>query len=294
QVIDLEQGDGDEGWDEPFQGYPEKLNKPRRQQGGRSGRLNFNKQGQKLRDRTRQSQGKQMAEILSKKMTVQASTFKPLGYSDRSFVFRDLGKFRYVGSDWKVVTPKGRTKLEQGYQYADPMTALIDAQRAQLVAMQDGLGGHNNIQWIAHAYAMLCVGANAVAQLRELANAPRKLRGVVGSSILPADVFSDDSIESIKMNLDLRKVDQLHFPYQQELYAYPQSQIQYSQWQQHQYLLFQRFKLSQPFEILQTPYAASKFNYGRGAATGRGFKSRGCGRTGGGAFGSNFIPLGGQ
>ncbi|KAA6364627.1 MAG: hypothetical protein EZS28_039845, partial [Streblomastix strix] len=25
-VIDLEQGDGDEGWDEPFQGYPEKLN----------------------------------------------------------------------------------------------------------------------------------------------------------------------------------------------------------------------------------------------------------------------------
>ncbi|KAA6395327.1 MAG: hypothetical protein EZS28_009142, partial [Streblomastix strix] len=32
-MIDLEQGDGDKGWDEPFQRYPEKLNEPRRQQG---------------------------------------------------------------------------------------------------------------------------------------------------------------------------------------------------------------------------------------------------------------------
>ncbi|KAA6374108.1 MAG: hypothetical protein EZS28_030364, partial [Streblomastix strix] len=28
-VIDLEQGDGDEGWDEPFQGFPERLNESR-------------------------------------------------------------------------------------------------------------------------------------------------------------------------------------------------------------------------------------------------------------------------
>ncbi|KAA6399766.1 MAG: hypothetical protein EZS28_004715 [Streblomastix strix] len=68
-VIDLEQGDGDEGWDEPFQGYPEKLNEPRRQQGGRNERMNFNQQRQRPRDRMHQSPGKQMAEILSKKMS---------------------------------------------------------------------------------------------------------------------------------------------------------------------------------------------------------------------------------
>ncbi|KAA6395563.1 MAG: hypothetical protein EZS28_008915 [Streblomastix strix] len=45
---------------------------------------------------------------------------------------------------------------------------------------------------------MLCVGANAVTQLKELANAPGELRGVVGGSILPADIFYDDNIESVK------------------------------------------------------------------------------------------------
>ncbi|KAA6357448.1 MAG: hypothetical protein EZS28_047024, partial [Streblomastix strix] len=89
-------------------------------------------------------------------------------------------KFRYVGSDWKVVKPKSRTRLEQDDQYADAMTGLIDAQQALLVAMENGISGHNNIEQIAHAYAMLCVGANAVAQLRELANSPREFRGVVG------------------------------------------------------------------------------------------------------------------
>ncbi|KAA6395741.1 MAG: hypothetical protein EZS28_008729 [Streblomastix strix] len=84
------------------------------------------------------------------------------------------------------------------------------AGQALQVAIENGLDGHNNIEQIAHAFAMLCMGANAVAQLRVLTNAPRELRGVVGGSILPADIFSDDSIESIKRNLDLRKVDQLN------------------------------------------------------------------------------------
>ncbi|KAA6339178.1 MAG: hypothetical protein EZS28_052633, partial [Streblomastix strix] len=227
----------------------------------------------------------------SRKMAVQAASFKPLGYSDRSFIFRDLGKFRYMGSDQKMVTTKGRTRLEQGDQYADAMTGLIDAQQALQVAMENGLGGHNNIEQIAHAYAMLCVGANAVAQLRELANAPRELRGVVGGSILPADIFSDDCIESIKRYLDLKKVDQLHFPYLQGLFFYPQPQIQQPQWLQ---LLFQPFQPFQPFGIQQTSCAASQFNYGRGAAAGRRFQSRGRGGRGRGAFGSNYIPLGGQ
>ncbi|KAA6367605.1 MAG: hypothetical protein EZS28_036869 [Streblomastix strix] len=242
----------------------------------------------------RQSPGKQMAEILSKKMAAHAASFKPLGYSDRAFIFRDLGKFRYMGSDWKVVTPKSRTRLEQGDQYADAMTGLIDAQQALLVAMESGIGGHNNIEQIAHLYAMLCVGANAVAQLRELANAPRELRVVVGGSILPADIFSDDSIGSIKRYLELKKVDQMHFPYQQELFSYPQSQIQQLQWLQHLYQPFQQFQPFQSFGMQQTPYAACQIGYGRGAAAGRGFQSRGCGGRGRGAFGSNFIPLGGQ
>ncbi|KAA6330812.1 MAG: hypothetical protein EZS28_053452, partial [Streblomastix strix] len=113
-------------------------------------------------------------------MAVQASTFMLLGYTDKSFKFRDLGKFRYVGTDQKVVTSKGKTRLEQGEQYADAMTGLIDAQQTLLVAIENGLSGQNNVEQIVHAQAMLCVGANDVAQLRELANAPKELRGVVG------------------------------------------------------------------------------------------------------------------
>ncbi|KAA6399186.1 MAG: hypothetical protein EZS28_005293 [Streblomastix strix] len=232
------------------------FNESRRQQGARSERMNCSQQSKRVHDRTRQGPGKQMAEILSKKIAVSAARFKPLGYSDRAFIFRDLGKFRYMGSGWKVVTPKGRTRLEQGGQYADAMTGLMDAQQALMVTMENGLGGHNNVEQIAHAYAMLCVGANAVAQLRELANAPRELRGVVEGCILPADIFSDDSIESIQRYLEMKKF--------------------------------------QPFGIQQIPYAASQFGYGRGAAAGRGFQSRGRGGRGRGAFGSNFISFGGQ
>ncbi|KAA6384345.1 MAG: hypothetical protein EZS28_020129 [Streblomastix strix] len=66
----------------------------------------------------------------------------------------------------------------QGDQYAYAMTWLIDAQQTLLVAMESGLGGSNINEQIAHAYTMLCLCVNAVAQLREQANAPRKLRGV--------------------------------------------------------------------------------------------------------------------
>ncbi|KAA6330813.1 MAG: hypothetical protein EZS28_053453 [Streblomastix strix] len=54
-VVDLEQGDGDECWDEPFKGYPDKLNEPLRQQCGRTGRKNFNQLAQRQRDRMHQS-----------------------------------------------------------------------------------------------------------------------------------------------------------------------------------------------------------------------------------------------
>ncbi|KAA6354733.1 MAG: hypothetical protein EZS28_049739, partial [Streblomastix strix] len=99
---------------------------------------------------------------------------------------------REMGQDWKVVTPKGRTRLGQVDQNAEAMTGLIDAQQALLVAMEKGLGGHNNVEQKVHAYAMLRVGTNAVAQPRELANAPSELREIVGGSIQPADIFSDD------------------------------------------------------------------------------------------------------
>ncbi|KAA6395021.1 MAG: hypothetical protein EZS28_009454 [Streblomastix strix] len=141
---------------------------------------------------------------------------------------------------------------------------------------------------------MLCVGANAVAQLRELANAPRELSGVVVGSILPADIFTDDSIVSIKRYLDFKKVDQLHFSYQQELFAYLRSQIQQPQWLLHLYQPFQPLQPFQPFGIQQTPYAASQFNYGSRSAAGRGFQPRGRGVRGRGAFRFNFIPVGGQ
>ncbi|KAA6401171.1 MAG: hypothetical protein EZS28_003298 [Streblomastix strix] len=293
-MIDLEQGDWDEGCDEPIQGFPEKPNERHRQQDARQGRMNNSQQEQRTHDRTHQSQAKQMAEILNKKMAVQASAFKPLGYSDRSFVFCDLGKFRYMRSDWKVVAPKGRTKLKQGDQYAEAMTGLIDAQQALLVATENGLGGNNNIEQIAHAYAMLCVGANAVAQLREFANAPSELRGIEGGSILPANIFFDDNTESIKRFLNLKMMELLHYPYQQELSAYPQPQIQKPQLQQHLFQPFQTLESFQPLQIKQALYAASQFNYGRRTAAGKGFQSRGRGGRDRGAFGYNFIPLGGQ
>ncbi|KAA6377562.1 MAG: hypothetical protein EZS28_026914 [Streblomastix strix] len=173
-TIDLEQGDGYEGWDEPFQGFPERLNEPHKQQGSRLGRINNSQQVQRSHDRMRQIPVKQMAEILSKEIAIQASIFKPLGYSHRSFIFRDLGKFRYLKSDQKVVMTKGRTRLEQSDQYSDTMTEFIDAKQALLVAMENGYGSHNNIEQIV-PYTMLFVSANAVARLKELANAPREL-----------------------------------------------------------------------------------------------------------------------
>ncbi|KAA6328102.1 MAG: hypothetical protein EZS28_053755, partial [Streblomastix strix] len=49
-----------------------------------------------------------------------------------------------------------------------------------------------------------------------------------------------------------------------------------------------------PFGIQQPPNPAAQYNYGRGTTAGRGFQARGRGGRGRGAFGSNFIPLGGQ
>ncbi|KAA6399656.1 MAG: hypothetical protein EZS28_004819 [Streblomastix strix] len=35
-VIDMDQGSGNDDWNEPFQGFPERLNEPHRQQGARN------------------------------------------------------------------------------------------------------------------------------------------------------------------------------------------------------------------------------------------------------------------
>ncbi|KAA6375208.1 MAG: hypothetical protein EZS28_029265, partial [Streblomastix strix] len=94
-----------------------------------------------------------------------ASTFKPLGQSDISFKFWDLGKFRYLGSDLKVITPIGRIRLEHADQYGIAMTGLIDAYQALLVTMMNGLIDRDNVKQILHVYAMLSMCANAVAKL---------------------------------------------------------------------------------------------------------------------------------
>ncbi|KAA6362391.1 MAG: hypothetical protein EZS28_042082, partial [Streblomastix strix] len=104
---------------------------------------------------------------------------------------------------------------------------------------------------------MLCVGANAVAHLRELAIAPKELRGVVSGA-------EDGGLDAFTVSIKA-----VFIP-----------------------------TISDPATIvavtLQTPYAASQFGYGRGVAAGRRFQSRGRGGRGRGAFGSNFILLGGQ
>ncbi|KAA6385283.1 MAG: hypothetical protein EZS28_019189, partial [Streblomastix strix] len=100
-MIDLQQGNGDQGWEKPFQGFPQRLNKPPKQIGAKSRQMINSQQGQRTHDIKRQSPEKQMAKIFGRKLAVQASTFKPLGQSDISFKFWDLGKFRYLGSDLK-------------------------------------------------------------------------------------------------------------------------------------------------------------------------------------------------
>ncbi|KAA6382031.1 MAG: hypothetical protein EZS28_022440, partial [Streblomastix strix] len=66
------------------------------------------------------------------------------------------------------------------------------------------------------------------------------------------------------------------------------------QQQQHLYQQFLSFQPFQPFRIGQPLYAASQYNYGRGALLERGSQTGGRGGIGRGAFGSNFIPLEGQ
>ncbi|KAA6401872.1 MAG: hypothetical protein EZS28_002590 [Streblomastix strix] len=146
----------------------------------------------------------------------------------------------------------------------------------------------NNVEQIAHANAILCVIANTVAQLREIANAQKELRDVVGGIILPADIFSDDSFESNKRQLELKKVNQIHYLYQQMLSAYPQFYIRQPQKLSHLYQRFQRFlsvKMQYP------PLGMNQFSYRRRAAIGAGYQAKGSGARGSGAFRSNFTLL---
>ncbi|KAA6376370.1 MAG: hypothetical protein EZS28_028105, partial [Streblomastix strix] len=69
----MRQRDTDEGGNEPFKGFPERLNELRKQQGTRSGRTNNSQQQQRTHDRTRLNPEKQMVQIPSRKMTVHAS-----------------------------------------------------------------------------------------------------------------------------------------------------------------------------------------------------------------------------
>ncbi|KAA6383523.1 MAG: hypothetical protein EZS28_020951 [Streblomastix strix] len=54
-VIDLEQGDGDESWNESFKEFTENLNEPRKQQGARFSRMNNSQQGRITLNKTRKS-----------------------------------------------------------------------------------------------------------------------------------------------------------------------------------------------------------------------------------------------
>ncbi|KAA6394586.1 MAG: hypothetical protein EZS28_009890 [Streblomastix strix] len=128
---------------------------------------------------------------------MQASAFKPLGYLDKQFILRDLGKFRYVRSDQKVITSKSRTKLEQGVKYVDAITGLIDVLQALLVAIENVLECNNNIEQVARAFAMLCVGTNAVEPLRELANAPKEQAILVSTVFDPVTIVAVASVSTI-------------------------------------------------------------------------------------------------
>ncbi|KAA6393085.1 MAG: hypothetical protein EZS28_011388 [Streblomastix strix] len=66
----------------------------------------------------------------------------------------------------------------------------------RLVRRCDDWADRRIIGFAAHAYAMPCVGVNALPQLRELANAPRELRGVVGRMVA-AFVLSFPAISTV-------------------------------------------------------------------------------------------------
>ncbi|KAA6403773.1 MAG: hypothetical protein EZS28_000700 [Streblomastix strix] len=170
-------------------------------------------------------------------------------------------KVKYLRPDWKIVTPRRRTRLEQGDQFADATAKRINAQEALLIAKQNGLNRQHKVEQTVNMYAMLCVGANAVAQLREFANTATELRGVLDGSLLQADIFSEDSTESFKRVLE----SLVHFnrPFQ----------------------LFQPFE---PLVIQQTSFETKKYGYGKRIATGRGFLTKAREIRGRKAFNQNF------
>ncbi|KAA6396403.1 MAG: hypothetical protein EZS28_008070 [Streblomastix strix] len=234
-----------------------------------------------------QSTDQKLVEILSDELAITMRQFKPLGYTDRIGITRDLHKFRYRGK-WPVASPGPKSPIEKNEWFADALCAITDAQQTLLVAIQESIEMRPNQQQCAHAYKMISIAAQAVAKIREDSNAPPGFKAVTQGNFLPSDVFSEETIQKtdrymkeMQLEMNLGSIPPLINPFSS---AYQQG---YNPLQQ-QFLQQQTSML--PSNYVYPPRGYYGYQQRPMFSSGRGYDTfyRGFGKRGRGARGRGF------
>ncbi|KAA6387103.1 MAG: hypothetical protein EZS28_017372 [Streblomastix strix] len=113
-VIDLEHVVRDEGWEEPFQGFPKRLNKPLRQHGARQRRMNNSQQGQRTHDRSHWNPEKEMTEILSQKSGEASISIQAAGKFRQSIFVQRPGQIQICWIGLESNNSKRQNKARTG------------------------------------------------------------------------------------------------------------------------------------------------------------------------------------
>ncbi|KAA6401764.1 MAG: hypothetical protein EZS28_002706 [Streblomastix strix] len=86
----------------------------------------------------RQSTDQKLIEILSDEFTIIMILFRPLGYTDRIGITRNLHQFMYRG-EWPVASLGPKSPIEKNEWFVDVPYAITDAQQTLLVAIQESI-----------------------------------------------------------------------------------------------------------------------------------------------------------
>ncbi|KAA6390451.1 MAG: hypothetical protein EZS28_014022 [Streblomastix strix] len=84
----------------------------------------------------RQSADQKLIEILPDELDITMRQFKPLVFTNRIGITRDLHKFRYR-MKWPVACPGLKSPIEKNKWFADALCIITDAQQTLLVVIQD-------------------------------------------------------------------------------------------------------------------------------------------------------------
>ncbi|KAA6382139.1 MAG: hypothetical protein EZS28_022332 [Streblomastix strix] len=125
-----------------------------------------------------QSTDQKLVEILSDELAISMRQFRPLGYTDRIRITRDILKFRYRGK-CPIASPGPKSPIEKNEQFADALCAITDAYQTLLVTIQESIEMRPNQEQCAHAYKMISIAAQAVAKIREDSNALPSFKAVL-------------------------------------------------------------------------------------------------------------------